>query len=185
MPFRARLTLAALLLAGSVPSAIAVASPAKPADALHRLLIKEEIRDTLAHYNQLVDRDDGAPDRSAWMAMFTDDAEMRAFYPDGTPDIHLRGRPAIQKAFGGGGPKDSGLASKHYIVNVVFDDVADTEVRTHINAMSVTTTKNLVNRHCEGCGTQPVAISMFIYDNTWVKIAGEWKIQRMEVHFKN
>jgi hypothetical protein len=185
MPLRARLTLAALLLASPMPSAIAVAAPAKSADALHRLLIKEEIRDTLARYNQLVDRDDGAPDRSAWLAMFTDDAEMRAFYPDGTPDIHLQGRAAIQKAFGGGDAKDTGLASKHYIVNVVFDDVADTQVRTHINAMSVTTTKNIVNRHCAGCGAQPVSISLFVYDNTWVKVGSDWKIRRMDVHFKN
>jgi hypothetical protein len=179
------LSLAALLVAAPTFAATKSSGDATT-DALHRLLIKEEIRDTLAHYNQLVDRDDGAPNRHEWLTrMFTEDAEMLAFYPDGKPDIDIRGRDAIEKKFGGGDPTDNGLASKHYIVNVVFDEVSDTRVRTHINALSVTTTKNIVDRHCAGCGNQPVSISMFVYDNIWVKTGGEWKISRMSVQFKN
>lgn len=180
-------TIAALLmmtLAGSSP--LAAGTPTVDAEAIHRLLIKEEIRDTLAHYNQLVDRDDGAPTRHEWATrMFTDDAEMLAYFPDGKPDVDLHGRAAIEQRFGGGEAGESGLASKHYIVNIVFDDVTDTQVRTHINALSVTTTKTIVDRHCPGCGNQPVAISMFVYDDTWRKVNGEWRISRMSVQFRN
>jgi len=182
----AAITLYAAATLSAYTQANAASRPVASSDAIKKLLIKDEIRDTLAVYNQLVDRDDGAPTRQMWAdRMFTDDADMLAFYPDGKPDIEFHGHAAILKAFGGGDGKETGLASKHYLTSVTFDEVSENHVKTHINALSITTTKNIVDQHCAGCGGHPVSISMFVYENDWVKSNGEWRIRKMIVRFKN
>jgi len=148
------------------------------------LLIKEQIRDAIGLYPFLVDRRTPSNSRAEWARqMFTHDAVMEAYAPDGTLQLRLVGRAAILEKFGGTEKEGPGVG-RHYLMNTTFDEVGANKVVSRTTAFSLTAMDRDGATAEQPRGT-PMRVSMFVYRDVWAREDGTWKKRLSEVHFEN
>lgn len=146
---------------------------------LQKLVVKDEIMEMLARYTLLLDGDNLTRDPAKWgELLFTPDATFQSIGPFGellnAPGDGLIGRATIAKRFGGAqaGPR----LGRHYPVNVVFDEITPTTVRTR-STVAIWSGQ----RGSEAVVAQSPAL--IVYHDTWRKQDGVWKKAKSDLHF--
>jgi len=144
--------------------------------SIESALARESIREALTHYSMLLDGDGAGRDPITWAnKLFTPDATFVLHYPDGSEQYRIEGRDAIGKTFGRpGSPK---MATRHFMVNTVFDELTPTSARTRTSALIQVSMRDQECGKKEGAlnGGQPVLSAIIVYHDSWVLEGGEWK----------
>ncbi len=144
--------------------------------SIESALARESIREALAHYSMLLDGDGAGRDPIKWAnKLFTSDATFVLHYPDGTEQYRIEGREAIGKTFGRpGSPK---TATRHFMVNTVFDELTPASAKTRTSALIQVSMRDQECGKKEGAlnGVQPVLSAIIVYHDSWVFESGEWK----------
>jgi hypothetical protein len=144
--------------------------------SIESALARESIREALGHYSMLLDGDGVGRDPQTWAnKLFTPDATFVLHYPDGAEQYRIEGREAIGKTFGrAGSPK---VATRHFMVNTVFDELTPTSAKTRTSALIQVSRRDQDCAKKDGAlnGGQPVLSALIVYHDTWVLDAGEWK----------
>ena len=144
--------------------------------SIESALARESIREALAHYSMLLDGDGVGRDPETWAKkLFTSDATFVLHYPDGSEQYRIEGREAIGKTFGR--PGSSKVATRHFMVNTVFDELTPTSAKTRTSALIQVSRRDQDCAKKEGVlnGGQPLLSALIVYHDTWVHDAGEWK----------
>jgi len=143
--------------------------------SIESALARESIREALAHYSMLLDGDGIGRDPQAWARkLFMPDATFVLHYPDGTEQYRIEGSEAIGKTFGRGSSKN---ATRHFMVNTVFDELTATTAKTRTSALIQVSRRDQDCAKKEGAlnGGQPVLSAIIVYHDSWVLDGGEWK----------
>jgi hypothetical protein len=144
--------------------------------SIESALARESIREALAQYSMLLDGDGINPDARRWAdKLFTADAVFLSHYPDGTEQIRIEGREAIFKTFGRPGSPE--VASRHFMVNTVFDELTATTAKTRTSALIQVSKRDRECARKKGIlnGGEPVLSAILVYHDTWLLDGGEWK----------
>jgi hypothetical protein len=144
--------------------------------SIESALARENIREALARYSMLLDGDGSTRDPQEWAnRLFTSDATFVLHYPDGTEQYRIEGRDAIGKTFGRAG--SSKVATRHFMVNTVFDELTATSAKTRTSALIQVSKRDQECARKEGAlnGGQPVISAIIVYHDSWVLEDGEWK----------
>ena len=103
--------------------------------SIESALARENIREALGRYSMLLDGDGIGREPQAWANnLFTSDATFVLHYPDGTEQYRIEGREAIGKTFGR--PGSSKVATRHFMVNTVFDELTAKSAKTRLQRSS-------------------------------------------------
>jgi hypothetical protein len=144
--------------------------------SIESALARESIREALARYSMLLDGDGVGRDPHAWAnKLFTSDATFVLHYPDGSEQYRIEGREKIGATFGRAG--SSKVATRHFMVNTVFDELTPTSAKTRTSALIQVSKRDQECAKKEGAlnGGQPVLSAIIVYHDTWVLESGEWK----------
>lgn len=144
--------------------------------SIESAIARESIREALAQYSMLLDGDGAGRDPRTWAnKLFTPDAVFVLHYPDGTEQYRIEGREALFKTFGRAGSPT--MATRHFMVNTVFDELTPTSAKTRTSALIQVSKRDQECARKEGAlnGGQPVLSAIIVYHDTWVLDGGEWK----------